>query len=257
MSNELNLEAYFNRINYTGRTDVSYETLYELHLAHALSVPFENLDIHNNKPISLDIESLYKKIVENKKGGYCYEMNSLFSFVLKKLGFQVTDLLARMTKDGVNYGGKSHQIILVELVGKKYLADVGCGVNGIVAPLLLEEGVEQQQFSYKYRIKIDEEYGYVLQFKVGDEDYKSLYSFIPDHRCYPMDFIMANHFSSTYPASLYATKKFCTIPTKEGRITLTDEHLKILNNGKLTETKVESAEEFNRLLKKYFPTLAQ
>src|SRR5690554_2922341 len=97
MSNDAFVDAYFARINYQGDTDVSAQTLHALHAAHTLNIPFENLDVFLGKPILLDQDSLYKKIIQNKRGGYCFEMNGLFSIVLKELGFKVTDLLARGT----------------------------------------------------------------------------------------------------------------------------------------------------------------
>ncbi|WP_041276067.1 arylamine N-acetyltransferase family protein [Desulfosporosinus acidiphilus] len=245
-----NIDAYLERINYEGNVDVSYETLYALHTSHTLNVPFENLDVYNRKPILLDTESLYKKIVENKRGGYCFEMNGLFSYILKELGFKVTDLLARGTTDGKTFLAKLHQLLMVEIDDKRWLVDVGYGNNGITAPLLLEEGLEQRQFAHTYRLLNDPKFGYVLQYKVKDE-YQYLYAFTLDE-CYPMDFLMSNHFTATYPDSLFLKMKFCTMPTKEGRITLTDNHFKVLENGKVCEQNVANDGEFNELLKKHF-----
>lgn len=251
MSNELfNVEAYLKRINYEGKTDVSYETLYGLHVAHTLNVPFENLNVYFRKTVSLDRESLYKKIVENKRGGYCFEMNGLFSFVLQELGFKVTNLLARGTKDGITYFAKTHQVLMVEIDDKRYLADVGFGNDGITAPLILETGTDQKQFTHTYRLLEDPKFGYILQEKEGEE-YRYMYAFTLEE-CYPADFIMSNHFTSTFPDSFFIKMKMCTIPTKDGRITLTDDHLKIVSNGEVTERQLNGDEEYNELLKKYF-----
>lgn len=251
MSNEsLNIAAYLERINYTGKTDVSYETLYGLHTAHTFNVPFENLDVYCEKPILLDQDSLYKKLVENKRGGYCFEMNGFFSIVLKELGFKVTDLLCRGTRDGINYMAKLHQVLMVELDGKKYLVDVGYGNDGLTAPVLIEEGIEQKQFTHTYRLTTHPKYGYILQYKKGDE-WQISYAFTLDE-CVPMDFQLSNHFTSTFPESFFRKMKFCTMPTKEGRITLTDTNFKILENGQLTETAIESEEEFKDKLKEHF-----
>jgi N-hydroxyarylamine O-acetyltransferase len=189
----------------------------------------------------LDRESLFKKIVADKRGGYCFEMNGLFSFVLKELGFKVTDLLA---------GGRLHQIMMVETDGKRYLADVGFGNDGITSPLLLEEGLEQKQFTNTYRFILEPKSGYVLQRRAGGE-FTNMYSFTLQE-CSPLDYVISNHFTATYPESFFIKMKLCTMPTKEGRITLTDEHLKVVENGKISETKINSDEEFNGYLKQYF-----
>jgi N-hydroxyarylamine O-acetyltransferase len=110
----LNLDKYLERINYSGSTKATEETLHDLHVCHTLNVPFENLDVFYNMPPLLDEFSLYNKIVLNRRGGYCFEMNGIFSIVLKKMGFKVTDLLARVTIDGTNYTAKTHQVLLVE-----------------------------------------------------------------------------------------------------------------------------------------------
>lgn len=245
-----NIISYFERIKYEGKVDVSYETLYGLHVAHTLNVPFENLDVFNRKPILLDRESLYRKLVKNKRGGYCFEMNGLFSTILKEIGFKVTDLLARGTMDGKSYCAKLHQVLMIEIDDKKWLVDVGYGNNGITAPVLLEEGTDQHQFTHIYRLIRDAKFGYVLQ-KKEDDEYRYMYGFTLDE-CYPMDYLVANHFTSTFLDSFFTRIKFCTMPTKTGRITLTDDHFKVISNGQVTETKVSGDTEFSELLKKYF-----
>ena len=245
-----NVNSYLERIKYEGKTDISYETLYGLHTAHTLEVPFENLDVYYRKPISLDRESLFKKIVENKRGGYCFEMNGLFSFILEDLGFKVTNLLARGTKDGKTYLAKTHQVLMVEIGDKRWLVDVGYGNDGITAPLLLEEGIEQQQFTNTYRILKEPKYGYVLQNRVGEE-YRYMYAFTLEECC-PLDYLMSNHFTETFPESFFIKMKLCTMPTKDGRITLTDEHFKVVLNNQVTETKISSDAEYNDLLKAHF-----
>ncbi|KPU43132.1 N-hydroxyarylamine O-acetyltransferase [Oxobacter pfennigii] len=252
MSNDtFNIQAYLERINYEGKTDVSYETLYGIHLAHTFNVPFENLDVYLRRPIPLDKESLFKKIVLNKRGGYCFEMNGLFSFVLQDLGFKVSNLLARGTRDGITYSPKTHQVLMVELDGKRYLADVGYGNDGIEAPVLMEPNLEQKHFHNTYRILEDPKVGYILQRKV-DDGFRIMYAFTLEE-CSPMDYVMSNHYTATYPESLFIKIRLCTMPSKEGRITLTDGNLKVIKDGTITETKLSGDEkEFNELLKKYF-----
>lgn len=251
MSNEaLNVGAYLERINYKGRTDVSFETLYGLHTAHTLNVPFENLDVYFKKPILLDRDSLYKKIVENRRGGYCFEMNGFFSMVLKELGFKVTDLLVRGTRDGINYMGKLHQAMVVEVDGKRYLCDVGYGNDGLTAPLPIELDIEQQQFTHTYKLTAHPRFEYQLYYK-KDGEWQISYAFNID-QYEPMDFLMSNHYTATYPESFFMKMKLITMPTNEGRITLTDVHFKVLANGQVTETPIADDADFNGKLKKYF-----
>ena len=92
----LNVAAYLDRINYRGSLLSTAETLRQLQLAHLLSVPFENLSIHGNEPIVLDDEALFTKIVERRRGGFCYECNGLFAALLRALGFEVAMLSAKV-----------------------------------------------------------------------------------------------------------------------------------------------------------------
>jgi N-hydroxyarylamine O-acetyltransferase len=170
------MDSYFERINYKGSTEASEDTLRGIHTAHTLNVPFENLDVFYRRPILLDGVSLYKKIVEERRGGYCFEMNGIFSLVLQEMGFKVTNLLAKVAVDGIHYTTKTHQAILVETGGNTFLADVGFGNDGIIAPLILEENTEQRQFAHTYRLITNPTLGYALQKKTG-EKYNSLYAF--------------------------------------------------------------------------------
>jgi N-hydroxyarylamine O-acetyltransferase len=251
MTSEIfNIDAYFERINYKGGTSVSEDTLHDLHVSHTLNVPFENLDVFYKKPILLDVNALFQKIVRNRRGGYCFEMNGIFSYVLHKLGFNVTNLLARGTMDGINYTAKTHQALLVKIGERNWLADVGYGNEGIMAPLLLQENTDQNQFAHTYRIVRNPKFGYDLHKKT-DNKYNCLYAFTLEE-CLPMDFLMSNHFTATHPDSFFLKMRMCTMPTKKGRITLTDNYFKTTENGKVTETPVVNDNEFNTILNKYF-----
>ena len=245
-----NLDAYFERIGYRGKTDTSPETLHELHLAHTLQIPFENLDIYYGKPVCLDRESLFKKIVLGKRGGYCFEMNGLFSFVLKALGFKVADLLARGTLDGKTYMAKTHQVLLVEAGGKQWMADVGFGMGGIMVPLLLAEELEQQQYGHTYRLRRDPKYGYIFQQKTA-AGYQAMFAFTLEECC-EEDFVMAHHYTATFPGSFFQQARFCTIPTPEGRMTLFEMHFKKPAGGRMTERTLSGESEFRHILKQYF-----
>ncbi|MGZ9215183.1 MAG: arylamine N-acetyltransferase family protein, partial [Candidatus Binatia bacterium] len=121
------LDAYCDRINYTGSRDPTLATLNGLHFAHAHNVPFENLDIHLGQAISLQPADLFTKIVTRKRGGYCYEVNSFFSMILRAFGFQVDGLLARVRFSMPALRPRSHQLLLVTVDNQPWIADVGFG----------------------------------------------------------------------------------------------------------------------------------
>jgi N-hydroxyarylamine O-acetyltransferase len=245
-----NLDSYFERIKYQDGTNASEEVLKNIHIAHTLNVPFENLDVFYKRPILLDEAALFKKIVKERRGGYCFEMNGFFSLVLQKLGFKVANLLARVTVDGIHYTTKTHQAILVETEGRQWLADVGFGNDGIIAPLLLEENTEQKQFAHTYRLVANSKPGYVLQ-KKNEHGYSPLYAFTLD-ACSPEDFLMSNHFTATFPGSFFLTMRMCTMPKKDGRVTLTDSHFKVVRENEVTISPIADEDEFRKLLKTNF-----
>ncbi len=249
-SDGFNLDGYFERINYTGSTNADERVLRDIHIAHTLNIPFENLDVFYRRPILLDGASLYNKIVKERRGGYCFEMNGIFSLVLQEMGFKVTNLLARVTVDRNKYTTKTHQAMLVETGGNRWLADVGFGNDGIIAPLIFEENTEQKQFAHAYRLTKHQAFGYQLEKKREDR-YNSLYAFTLEE-CFPEDFLMSNHFTSTYPGSFFLTMRMCTMPTREGRITLTDDHLKVVRGNEVVETPVANDHEFDTLLNEHF-----
>lgn len=244
------LDAFLERIHYRDSTLAGASALRNLHIAYTLNVPFENLDVYYGRPIPLDGASLYRKIVTDRRGGYCFEMNGLFSLALEALGFKVANLLARVALNGGQYTTKTHQAMLVEADGNKWLADVGFGNDGIIAPLLLEENREQTQFAHTYRLVTHAALGYVLEKKNGD-GYSPLYAFSLDP-CGPEDFVMSNHFTATFPGSFFRTMRMCTMPTKEGRITLTDSHFKVVQGSAARETPIAGEGEFHVLLKEHF-----
>ncbi|MBZ0286178.1 MAG: arylamine N-acetyltransferase, partial [Anaerolineae bacterium] len=107
------IEAYLKRIHYSGPLTVSIETLRGLHSAHVFNVPFENLNIHIGKPILLEPDALFDKIVNQRRGGYCYEMNGLFVSILLALGFDVTRLQGRIMFGHTEVRPRSHQVSLI------------------------------------------------------------------------------------------------------------------------------------------------
>ncbi|NGZ99052.1 MAG: hypothetical protein CV089_23575 [Nitrospira sp. WS110] len=155
--------AYLARIGYEGATNPSIETLRRLHLAHVLTVPFENLDIHVGRSISLEPADIYRKVVENRQGGYCFELNGLFALLLEELGFTVTRLAARVLYGAEGVRPRSHQILLVPVEGNRRLVDVGFGGHGLREPFSLAVGQEQQQGADRFRLVTDGRGDYLLQ----------------------------------------------------------------------------------------------
>ncbi|PKM60054.1 MAG: arylamine N-acetyltransferase [Firmicutes bacterium HGW-Firmicutes-4] len=245
-----NLDDYFKRIDYNGGRQVSAETLKQLHLGHVMNIPFENLDVFAKKNISLELDDLFEKVVKNHRGGYCFEMNSLFAAVLIEMGFPVTRHLARVYHGGFDNSGKTHMVLLVEADGRQWVCDVGFGGNSLAAPLLFEEGLEQEHLGRIHRVMADPDYGYRVEFKTA-AGFEPIYAFTREDCC-PADYLIANFYTSAYPESFFRQAQMCALVTATGKITYFDGSLKITNGEAQTETTISGADAIKDTLKTYF-----
>lgn len=244
------MNNYLERIRIQGKLLSNLSTLNLLQKNHLLNIPFENLDIHNGTPILIDVEKFYNKIVEYKRGGFCYELNGLFNELLKALGFNTYIVSARVFNTDGNYGKEfDHLAIIVSFENEKWLTDVGFGEFAF-SPLKIDKGIQQEDERGIFRIdRFNKEYC-VVQKKTS-RDWKSEYLFSLRPRTLS-EFSEMCRYHQTSPKSSFTQKKMCSIATPSGRITLTDNSLKITTNGKAKETAVSNVSQFYKLLKKYF-----
>jgi N-hydroxyarylamine O-acetyltransferase len=194
----LDLDAYLERIGYEGPVEPTLEVLDALQLAHATTIPFENLDILLGRPIRLDLPSLQGKLVRDRRGGYCFEHNRLFAAALEAAGFGVTRLGARVRFGARSVTARTHMALLVETDGEVRLSDVGFGGGSILGSLPMRTGPEVEQFGWRFRL-VDDDGARVLQTH-RPNGWIDLYSFTFEPQ-YPVDDEMANHFASTHPSS--------------------------------------------------------
>jgi len=150
----IDLDSYLKRICYFGPRDATLETLRALQLHHPLAIPFENLDTLSQTPVRLDLQSLERKLVQSRRGGYCFEQNLLFKHALEALGFAATALAARVVweRPPEDLRARTHMVLLVELGGTPYICDVGFGALTATAPIALTPGVEQATPHERFRV---------------------------------------------------------------------------------------------------------
>jgi N-hydroxyarylamine O-acetyltransferase len=200
---QIDLDAYLARIDYHGTLDVSVETLQGLHLAHATSIPFENLDILLGRGISLELDALQAKLVAGRRGGYCFEQNTLFAAVLEALGFAVTRLAARVRYGSTEIRPRSHMLLCVGADAESWLADVGFGGGGLLQPIHILDEEPITQFGWTFRVHEEGDLR-VLQ-SLHDDNWFDLYSFTQEPQ-YPIDYVVANHFVATHPHSPFVLR---------------------------------------------------
>lgn len=249
----LDLAAYFERIGYSGSTEPTLETLTALHRAHVVSIPYENLDIFMGKPIEIQPDVVFKKLVTAKRGGYCFEMNGLFSRVLEALGFEIVRLRARVWfmrsyPDEITF--PSHQIMLIKLDGKSYIADVGFGGMGPIEPLHLEHNAEQWNVDMTFRLTEDAAFGTMLEGKKpGEGAWLKMYTF-DRTPCFPVDYEPANFYLCRSPESFFTQNRVCARPALNGRASL---HQKLFKSSRNEQIEREvSVEDYQALLAEYF-----
>ncbi len=241
--------AYLRRIAYRGPLAPTVETLRALHRAHLLTVPFENIDIHLGRPIILDEMRFYHKIVEQRRGGFCYELNGLFAALLRELGFVVTLHSARVYDDGKFGPEFDHLVLLAQLDAKRrWLADVGFG-DSFREPLRLDEPGDQIQQGHTYRVTRDGEDWTMFEYDVRGicDGYK--FTLQPRRLA---DFAGMCDYHQTSPESSFTRRRICSRATPEGRITLSDMKLILTTPGERQERLLNSPEEYAAALREHF-----
>jgi N-hydroxyarylamine O-acetyltransferase len=180
MPEKVNLKAYFERIGFAGSIAPTLATLDLLHALHPAAIPFENLSPLMGDPVPLDQPSLEKKLLADKRGGYCFEHNLLFMRMLQDLDFVVRPLLARVvwTNPAGARQPPSHLLLLVEVNGQNHIADVGFGGLTLTTPLRLRADVEQATPHEPFRLTGGDP-DWTLEVKIG-EDWKAVYVFSLD-----------------------------------------------------------------------------
>lgn len=249
----MDVDSYLERINYRGSLAPTAETLRALQVAHLLTVPFENLSIHAGKAITLETESLYKKIVGRGRGGFCYEANGLFAALLRELGFQVEMISAEVARaDGGGYGPDFDHMALIVSLEEKWLVDVGFG-DSFREPLLLDEPGEQMQGRHAYQIIPEGQKLVLMQREEGGGEWKAQYRFTLRPREFA-DYAEMCRFHQTSPQSHFTQRRVCSRVTEDGgRITLSEmRFITTLNSGERREQILNSPAEYDAILREHF-----
>lgn len=249
----MDLAAYFERIGYHGPREPSVELLASLTEAHARSIPFENLDVLLEKPISLEPAALFQKLVVERRGGYCFEQNGLFLEVLRELGFEVAPLSARVRIQRPRdfTPPRTHVFLRVELAGESWLTDVGVGALSLTSPLRLTIGAEQPTLHEPRRI-IQEGSRLFHQVRFG-ADWHDVCEFTLEEMP-PIDRELANWYTSAHPASHFKNRLIVARAALEGRRIsyLNDELTLRERDGTGSTRRISTASELLNVLAEHF-----
>jgi N-hydroxyarylamine O-acetyltransferase len=249
---KLDIEPYLARIGYSGPKTATLTTLHELHALHPAAIAFENLDVLLKRPICLDADSLVTKLVEDKRGGYCYEQNTLFQVVLRTMGFSVGSIAARVQwryPEG-SLTPRYHMLLRIHLSDGDYIADVGFGLYTLTAPLRLETGIEQPTPHGIYRlVAVRDEIR--MEVKTA-EGWSAVYQISLQEQA-SADWEVANWYTSTCPASRFTKELMAARPTGKRRYGLLNNVLSIHNEDGTTDRQaIQTPEALEMVLRNSF-----
>ncbi|HVU33277.1 MAG TPA: arylamine N-acetyltransferase [Opitutaceae bacterium] len=247
------LDAYFDRIGYTGSREPTVDTLHQLSLAHVTSVPFENLDILLGRGVDLDPQVIERKIIDGRRGGYCFEQNGLFYHVLVALGYQVSLVSARVRwqRPREFIPPRAHLFLRVEIDGQSWLVDAGIGGLSLTSALPLDDTGREYSTAHEPRRIIREDGKLFHQVRIGNE-WQDLCEFTLEEMP-PIDREVANWYTSAHPASGFRSRLFVARATPDGRATiLNNEFTRRDRSGRAETQIVTDSEELLAILAQHF-----
>ncbi|MED5620309.1 arylamine N-acetyltransferase family protein [Ideonella sp. BN130291] len=248
----IDLAAYFRRIGFDAAARPDFETLATLHRLHSRSIPFESLNPWLGLPVLLDPASLQRKLVEGRRGGYCFEHNLLLADVLTQLGFQVTRLAARvlwnLPPDTVR--PRTHMLLAIDLDGERLLLDGGFGGMTLTGPLRLNQAGPQATPHERFQLlKLDGDV--LMQAEVAGE-WRPLYRFDlqPQQQ---VDYELVSWYLCNHPDSHFRQRLIAARTRADGRDTLADnEFTRHYLDGRSEKQVITSAEELRATLEQVF-----
>jgi len=249
----MNVTAYLERLNYTQPVKPDVDTLHGLQIAHMQKVPFENLDIALKRPILIDEPAIWDKLINQKRGGFCYELNGLFAWLLKQIGFDVTYLNARVFNQtgelGIDF---DHLALLVKTPGQstRWLADVGFG-DSFNEPLNFEERDVEVQGLRAYRLQ-QTQTGYIVWQRNYDGSWERQYFFDLQPHHFPEEYEAACLYHQTSPNSSFTRGSIISRATPDGRVSLEDGWVILTTNGTREKRPLADKAEYQALLKEHF-----
>ncbi len=246
------LDAYFDRIAWTGGTEPTLETLAGVLEAHTAAVPFENLDVLLGRPIRLDIAGLDRKLVRARRGGYCFEQATWFAAVLETLGFAPVRHAARVVLGGSREtAARSHMFLTTETGGRRFVVDPGFGGFSARAPVPLADGNGGTFHRDAHRIARDRG-AWELRAKRASDDTEiaGWVSTLEEEN--PIDFVVANHYISTHPDSTFVNSLMLNAMTDDGRVSVLNRDVTIVRDGAVTTARLADRADLRALVAEYF-----
>jgi len=244
------IKAYLNRIGYRGTPRPDFNTLHHLQRLHLQTIPYENLDIVRGIPISLEIDAIYDKIVTRRRGGYCFELNALFAWLLRSLGFSVTDYFARFLKDEPEIPMRRHRVLKASCADGNFLCDVGVGLAVPREPMPLTTGKVSRQSNEKYILEKDDFLGNVL-CEWHNDTWRRLYAFTEEPQI-EKDFIAVSYYCENHPDSVFKAQDMVHIFTEKGRKSVAGREVRLFSDSCVEVLQPATEAAYHELLYVHF-----
>jgi N-hydroxyarylamine O-acetyltransferase len=245
------IDSYFGRIGWSGPQSPTLDTLTALMRAHMARIPFENLDVLLGRGIRLDLDSVYAKLVESNRGGYCFEHSTLFHAALEHLGFQPKSHSARVVMMTPRQSApRTHMFLTVVIDGTALVLDPGFGGHGPLVPLPLVENLEVREGPDVHRFtRRDGEW--LLETNIGGVMSPLWMSTLEPES--PIDFVLGNHFTSTWPQSPFVPRLMLRALTPEGRrVSVMNRDVTVAQNGTFEKSQLADRAALRALLSREF-----
>ncbi|MDQ0626150.1 MULTISPECIES: arylamine N-acetyltransferase family protein [Paraburkholderia] len=255
MSHTLNLDNYFARIGYAGPRAPTLEVLQAIHRLHPRAIPFENLNPLTRRAVKLDLESVETKLVDDHRGGYCFEQNTLLANVLQELGFRVTPLIGRVLwgrePDAVT--PRTHMVLRIDLDNEAWIADVGLGSVTLTSPLRLSPGLAQRTDLGIFRLADASRDALYLEVQARDESWSRAYRF-DLHPVEWIDYETSNWYTSTSPEAIFASNLIVCRVLSGTRLTLLNDQVneRAADGSLIGDQRLASADELAACLRERF-----
>lgn len=246
------LTRYLARIGYAGPVAPTLEVLAALQAAHIAAIPFEAIDALTGVGIDIGADAVAAKLIDRRRGGYCFEQNGLFLRVLKAIGFEAEAMLGRvrwMLPGDAPATPRTHQVVLVTLGGRPWLADVGFGAAVPPRPLAMDSEAPQATHHESYRV-LRGGFGWEVEAQIGDA-WQPLYR-LDNAAAPPVDCVVGNWYTSTHPDSHFRHQLIAARTTNEARYGLRDNRLTTRLADGRTDRRYLTADEIERVLGEIF-----
>ena len=249
MASSLDLEAYFDRIQWRGPTSPTHATLAGLLDAHTAHIPFENIDVLLGRPVKLALEGLQAKLIRARRGGYCFEHATLFAAVLEALGFEPVRHTARVIVFRPrSQVPRSHMFLSVTVDDARYVVDPGFGPFASRLPLPLD-GTGLPADRPTHRMAREGDYWVLHATRDGAEIPAWVSSLEAEN---PIDFEVANHFTATHPGSLFVNWIMASAVKLDGRVNVMNRDVTHLRGGEVTTAQLPDRTALRALLAEHF-----